>query len=242
MRSLERCAPRTRFAEICAAFAERLEKYERTEVLANHADAIYQHTLLLVGNAVDHVRQVWRVSDEIESLQAEEAALGGSNHRLMRVLRSAPVPLWVLAVLRDTPRSHILSLTAEQLLELAGLDGPSFRFKRVTREDALTEATAVLDLLRILAVLGLEPSSWNEFLRGLAARLEHADHIQASRVEEVPVPPRPCRPPGELVTAAPRVPRAPGHVVPRCSTGRGRTQLRCLGRRGGRGGRPTALL
>ncbi|MFD9118833.1 hypothetical protein [Streptomyces bottropensis] len=242
LRELAKCvAPETPFAQLCERRADALlvlaEKVSEMPE-ANEASMPRMGSLLLTNQAVEYVARLWRFAEQIEKLQGEQAALGGDHHRRLRVLKAAEIPLWALNALGGMSEDSLKTMTPEKLLELSGrgIAGPALAARSSDETRLLREAEAVLALLRVLVVLGMEPTSWNEFLSRLTARLEADDTVEASRVVEFDVPPRPCRPPGELVTAEPRVPRAPGCAVPRRNRHRGRSRLH---HRGGRGGRLT---
>ncbi|WP_159401659.1 hypothetical protein [Streptomyces sp. NRRL F-5053] len=223
LRSMARCVQDTRFAEMCRDLATDVVTAEDRLVELGRADEATGIRALMIGQPMEWVVQVWRIADLMDELRARQRAWGMSHHRIARVLKSARIPMWVVGALDGIAHDDLRAMTAGELVSRAGLG-----------EVWLEEAARVLDRLRALALLGVEPADWNEFLEKLAARLEVAEASQSSLVEEVAVPPQPCHPPGALLIAEPRVPRAPGHVVPRRPIHRDRGQLHHHGGLGGR--------
>ncbi|MFB7512924.1 hypothetical protein [Streptomyces sp. NPDC056144] len=240
LRELAKCAPRTPFAQLCEDMAGDLRLFavpiNDRMMTFPEVDVVRSRSLLLTHGAVEFVARLWRLAEQLEELRGQQIALGEGHHRRLRVLKAAEVPLWALNALAVMPEDGLKTMTPKRLLELSdrGDAGTALAARDSDEARLLREAEAVLDLLRVLTVLGMEPTSWNEFLSQLAQRLEPHDTIEASRVMEFEVPPRPCRPPGELVMADPRVPRAPGFGAPRRPSRRGRSQLHHHGRRRGR--------
>lgn len=189
----------------------------------------------LAGTALEVVWLVWRSAERIGDLEAEQQDRIRRHPGRMRMLNSAEVPLWVLGALQGMSTADLTTLTPETLLALAGLeeaDGPVRHDGRL-----LSQARAALRVLRLLALLGVEPPCLNELLALLVVSIRGHDDTSSAAVQNVPLPARPCHPPGELVLAEPRVPRAPGSAVFRRFIDRDRHQLH---RSGGRGRRLTA--
>ncbi|MFD4829130.1 hypothetical protein ACFWPV_04620 [Streptomyces uncialis] len=224
LRGMARCVKDTVFAEMCLNFAASLATVGNRLAEQGRSDEATAVRALMIGQPMEWVVQVWRLADRMDELRARQNAWGKDHHRIARVLKSAHIPLWAVGALDEISSDELRAMTPSDLADLAGLGNAS-----------LAEAAHVLNRLRFLALLGIEPTVWNEFLEKLTARLEAAEVLQTSWVEEVLVPPHPCHPPGALVLAEPRVPRAPGHVVPRRITPQGRRRLHHVG---GRGGRP----
>lgn len=226
LRSMARCVQDPKFAEMCLELASEVVAAEDRLAELGRADEAAALRALMIGQPMEWVVQVWRLEDQMDELRTRQKAWGMGHHRIARALKSARIPLWVVGALDEISRDDLREMTPGDLASRA-------QFGDV----ALTEAARVLDRLRALALLGVEPTDWNDFLDQLAARLEAAEDLQASRVAEVSVPPHPCRPPGGLLLTEPRVPRAPGRAVPRRIITQGRRRLH---QPGGRGGRPTA--
>nr|WP_128862185.1 hypothetical protein [Streptomyces sp. HB202] len=238
LRELVKCAAGSPFADLCEDMAGDLLHFadRASQIPDLPVDMPRMRSLMLTNGAVEFVARLWRLADQLDRLQGEEIALGEEHHRRLRVLKAAEIPLWALSALGSMPEDSLKDLTAEKLLALSsqGIAGQALAARDSDQTRLMREAETILTLLRVLAVLGVEPDSWNEFLERLTARVETDDTLEASRVVEFAVPPRPCHPPGELVMAEPMVPRAPGHPVPRRSVHRGRSQLHHHGRRRGR--------
>ncbi|AQU70085.1 hypothetical protein BBN63_31820 [Streptomyces niveus] len=220
---MARCVQDTRFAEMCLESAAAVLSIEGRLADEGRSDEATRVRAVMIGLPMEWVVQVWRFADRMDELRARQKAWGRDNHRIARVLRSAHIPLWAVDALDGISIDGLRVMTPSDLLHLAGRE-----------EVSLAEAAHVLDRLRVLALLGVEPAEWNDLLENLAAQFEAAEGIQVSRVDEVAVPPHPCHPPGALVLAEPRIPRAPGHVVPRRITPQGRRRLHHVGGRGGR--------
>lgn len=185
----------------------------------------------LAGMVLEVVWILWRSAERIGDLEAEQQERIRRHPRRMRMLDSAEVPLWVLGALQGMSTADLRTLTPEALLALAGLedaDGPDRHDGRL-----LSQARAALRVLRLLALLGVEPPCLNELLALLVVSIRGHDDTSPA-VQGVPVPVRPCHPPGELVLAEPRVPRAPGCAVFRRFIDRDRHQLHRCGVRGRR--------
>lgn len=240
LRELVKCAAGSPFADLCEDMAGDLlhfaERASKIPDLRLEPDMPRMRSLMLTNGAVEFVARLWRLTDQLDKLQGEEIALGEEHHRRLRVLKAAEIPLWALSALGSMPEDCLKDMTAEKLLVLSGqgIAGQALAARDSDQTRLMREAETILTLLRVLAVLGMEPDSWNEFLAQLTARVETHDTLEAPRVVEFAVPPRPCHPPGELVMAEPMVPRAPGHPVPRRSVHRGRSQPHHHGRRRGR--------
>ncbi|QHV83527.1 hypothetical protein C0R01_31370 [Streptomyces albidoflavus] len=223
LRAMARCVRDTKFAEMCLESAAAVVTIEGRLADEGRSDEATRLRALMIGMPMEWVVQVWRFADRMDELRARQKAWGRDNHRIARALRSAHIPLWAVDALGGISIDDLRVMTPSDLLHLAGRE-----------EVHLTEAAHVLDRLRVLALLGVEPAEWNDLLDSLTVRFEATDGTQVSRVEEVAVPPHPCHPPGALVLAEPRIPRAPGHVVPRRITPQGRRRLHHVGGRGGR--------
>ncbi|MFH8737129.1 hypothetical protein [Streptomyces sp. NPDC017964] len=214
------------FAEMCLELASGVVAAEDRLAELGRADEAVDIRALMIGQPMEWVVHVWRLADQMDELRARQKAWGMGHHRIARALKSARIPLWVVSALDGISRDDLRAMTPDDLVSRANLG-----------DVALAEAAQVLDRLRVIALLGIEPTDWKNFLDQLAARLEAAEEFQASRVAEVSIPPRPCHPPGGLLLTEPRVPRAPGRAVPRRITLQGRCRLH---QPGGRGGRLTA--
>lgn len=223
LRSMARCVRDSRFAKMCRDNAALLLVAEDRLAEEDRADEATTVRALTIGMPMEWVVQLWRLADLLSELRARQRAWGEGHHRIARVLRSARIPLWALSALEGISLQDLGAMTPGDLASRAGRS-----------EGSLREAAQVLDRLRALALLGIEPADWDEFLGKLAARLEAAEDKRASRVDEVTVPPHPCHPPGALLLTEPRVPRAPGRAVPRRVTTQGRRRLHHAGGRGGR--------
>ncbi len=224
--SLARLAPGTPFASVCERFAEAIRQLELMDVPAAWVEHSRKRELMMAGEVMRFVQHAWSLAGQIDDLQAGQDALCGRGPRTQRVLRKARIPLWVVNALKDIDPYDLRSMTAVALLDLADFKDPELLHRGERSRDAfLAEAASALQVLRVLTILNVEPAAWNELLERLDARLEAAERPDASRVGEVAVPPRPCRPPGELVLAEPRVPRAPGCVAPRRSIDMGRRRV-----------------
>lgn len=177
----------------------------------------------LAGMVLEVVWVLWRAAEHIGDLEAEQQERIRHHPRRMRMLDSAEVPLWVLSALQGMPMMDLTALTPEALLVLAGredADGPGCQ-----GDGSLSQARAALRVLRMLALLGVEPHCLSELLAFLAVSIRGRADTLPSAVQDVPIPVWPCHPPGELVLTEPRVPRAPGCVVFRRSIDRDRRQL-----------------
>lgn len=226
LRSMARCVQDPKFAEMCLELASGVVTAEGRLTELGRADEAVDIRALMIGQPIEWVVQVWRLADQMDELRARQRVWAMGHHRIARALKSARIPLWVVGTLDEISRDDLRAMTPGDLVSRANLG-----------DVGLAEAARVLDRLRALVLLGVEPTDWNDFLDQLAVRLEIAEELQASQVAEVSVPPRPCRPPGGLLLTEPRVPRAPGRAVPRRITTQGRCRLH---QPGGRGGRPTA--
>jgi hypothetical protein len=239
LRALAARAPGTRFAQACTEAAERITAFNRFTAAGDDriVESAQTVILMLVADVMRVVLDTWRETGGIATLDAQQESLSAGNDRARRVLRAARIPLWVMRALSGVDVENLRLMTAEDLVDRAGLSRPvAPRFSvagEPSPEALLADAESALRLVRFLAMLRVPPAVWNDFLEGLAGRLEATADTIVSKVGEVPVPPRPCHPPGELVMSEPRVPRAPGAAVPRDRTDRGRSRLhRCGGRRG----------
>jgi hypothetical protein len=243
LRALAACAPGTAFAQVFTQVAERITAFDRFCAAGDDrtVESARTASLMLVADVMRVVLDTWREAGGIATLDAQQKTLSAGSDRAQRVLRSARIPLWVMRVLSGVDVEDLRLMTAEDLLARAGLSQPvAPRFSAVgepSSEALLADAESALRLVRFLAMLRVPPAAWNDFLEGVAVRIEATADTTASKVGDVPAPPRPCHPPGELVMSEPRVPRAPGAAVPRDRTDKGRSRLhRC----GGRGGRSAA--
>ncbi|MET7913839.1 hypothetical protein ABZS98_37580 [Streptomyces avermitilis] len=223
LRSMARCARGSDFAEMCRTSADVLVETEDRLAEKGRTDEAVTVRALTLGTPMEWVVQLWRLADAMSELQARQKDWGKGHHRIARVLRSARIPLWAVGALDGISLDSLSAMTPGDLLSRAGLG-----------ESYLHEAAQVLDRLRVIALLGLEPTAWNMLLDTLAACLEAAADSMASCAEKRDVPLRSCRSPGELLRAEPRVPRAPGCAVPRAVTVQGRRRLHHAGGRGGR--------
>lgn len=194
--------PEGRFAAQCKDIA--------AQVLAL-GDQHLEASCMLAGMGLEVVWELWLSAQEIENLEAEQRARSQHHPRRLRMLTAAEVPLWVLSAVQDVSMAELRRLTPEKLLALAGLE--DFGSTDLERE-SLSQAGSALHLLRALALLGVEPSHLSELLALLEARVNDTDDRNGSSVRDVPIPVRPCHPPGELVLAGPCVPRAPGMCGP----------------------------
>ncbi|QKV95980.1 hypothetical protein HUT19_33120 [Streptomyces sp. NA02950] len=226
LRSMARCVQDARFAEMCRDHADHLVVAEDRLTEEGKTDEAITVRALALGMPMEWMVQLWRLADVMSELRARQKAWGENHHRIARALKSARIPLWVVAALDEIPLDDLRSMTPRDLVSRAGRS-----------EGFLTEAARVLDSLRILALLGVEPAAWNTLLDILTACLEAEAEIQASCTAKRDVLPRLCRPPGQLLRAEPRAPRAPGPAIPRSVTVQGRRRLH---RAGGCGGRLTA--
>lgn len=226
LRSMARCVQDARFAAMCRNHADHLVVAEDRLAEEGRAEEAVTVRALALGMPMEWVVQLWRLADVMSELRARQKAWGENHHRIARALKSARIPLWAVAALDEIPLDDLRSMTPSDLVSRAGRS-----------EGFLNEAERVLYSLRILALLGVEPAAWNALLDILTACLEAEAEIQASCAAKRDVPPRQCRPPGQLLRAAPCVPRAPGPVIPRSVTAQGRRRLH---RAGGCGGRLTA--
>lgn len=193
-------------------------------------DRHVEASCMLASMALEVVWRLWRAAEHINDLDAEQRERNHRHPRRMRMLNSAEVPLWVLSTLQGMSMKELKALTPEALLVLAGLEnaeGPAHDGGQL-----LDQARAALRVLRVLALLGVEPSHLGELVALLIIRVDDGDHMPSLAVQEVPVPVHPCHPPGDLVLAEPRVPRAPGGAVLRRSINRDRHQLHGCGERG----------
>ncbi|MEU4889164.1 hypothetical protein [Streptomyces xinghaiensis] len=225
LRSMARCVQGSGFAEMCRTNADLLVAAEDRLAEQGRADEAITVRALTLGMPMEWVVQLWRLADVMSELSARQKAWEQGHHRIARVLRSARIPLWAVAALDEISLDELREMTPSDLISRAGLG-----------ESSLAEAAQVLDRLRVLALLGCEPTAWNILMDTLAACLEAAADVQASHAMERNVPLQPCRSPGGLLRSEPRVPRAPGCAVPRAVTVQGRRRLH---QAGGRGGRPT---
>lgn len=223
LRSMARCVQDSRFAEMCRSNADFLVVAEDRLAEADRADEAVTVRALALGMPMEWVVHLWRLADVMSELRARQKAWGKGHHRIARVLRSARIPLWVVGVLDEISLDELREMTPSDLIGRAG-----------GRESSLAEAARVLDRLRVLALLGVEPTAWNMLLDTLAACLEAAADARASYAVERDVPLQPCRSPGGLLRSEPRVPRAPGCAVPRAVTVQGRRRLHQAGGCGGR--------
>jgi hypothetical protein len=240
LKVLAGCAPGTQFAQVCRTAAEQLVEFEKTTASGdnNVNNAFRKYAILIIGNIAQFVLQAWGAAGRIDTLAAQQENLSAGNPRARRVLKAARIPLWAVSTLSKVDTEDLRSMTAMELVRRAGLGQPHSTgfvwLGEPSQEILLADAEAALRLMRILATLRLEPTAWNAILEHVAFRLEAYEETCASRVEEVPVPPRPCHPPGGIVLSEPRVPRAPGGAAPRRRIDRDRCQLHRSGRRGGR--------
>jgi hypothetical protein len=239
LRALAGCAPGTPFAQFCSQAAEQIVALDlvRTGADANSGDAYRMVGLTMVGEVMRFVLQAWNAAGRIDALDAQQDAWCARNHRARRVLRAARIPLWVVSALSGVNSEDVRSMTAETLVERAGLSQAmvrGFDAEEPSPAALLADAESALRLLRILAALQVEPAAWNSLLEEVAARMEAVADTNATGVGEIPVPPRPCQPPGALILSEPRVPRAPGPVAPRRRIDRDRSRLRHCGGCGGR--------
>lgn len=222
LRAMARCVQDTTFAEMCLELAAQVVAAEDRLTELGRADETVAIRSLMIGQAMEWVVHVWRLADQIDDLRDRQQAWGKGHHRMARVLKSARIPLWVVGVLEDISHDELRTMTPGELVRRAGLGNIR-----------IAEAERVLDRLRALSLLGVDPTDWNELLDQLATCLDADEILPASSVGNVDVPPLPCCPPGGLVLTEPRVPRAPGHAVPRRMTTQGRRLLHQDGRCGG---------
>jgi hypothetical protein len=224
LRSMARCSQGSRFAEMCRTNADRLMTTADRLAEKDRADEAVTVRALALGMPMEWVLQLWRLADVMGELSARQKTWSKGHHRIARALKSARIPLWVVGALDEFSLDDLRDMTPSDLVSRAGRS-----------ESSLNEAARVLDHLRILALLGVEPTAWNMLLlETLAACLEAAEDVRASYAAKLDVPLRPCRPPGGLLRSEPRVPRAPGCAVPRAVTVQGRRRLHHAGGRGGR--------
>ncbi|MFF4941964.1 hypothetical protein [Streptomyces rubiginosohelvolus] len=191
------------------------------------ADINPQASCLLASYALHPIEDLWREADTINDLELDQVARSHGHPHRLRMLRSANVPLWALEELRAMPPETLWAIAPETLVDLAEVS----EIQGLGRDDLVAQAADVLCLLRILSVLASAPSEVIELLQLLDLGNDEADASFPLYVQHKQAPARACRPPGALVLAEPRVPRAPGHAVPRRPPVEGRCRLR---QRGGR--------
>ncbi|MFF9091478.1 hypothetical protein ACF1BE_35045 [Streptomyces sp. NPDC014991] len=191
------------------------------------ADTNPQASCLLASYALHPVEELWRDADTVNDLELDQVARSHGHPHRLRMLRSAKVPLWALEELLAMPPEMLWVITPETLVELAEVS----ELQGLGRDELVAQAAGILCLFRILSVLAAAPSEVIELLQLLDLGNDEAAAMSASYLQRKRAPARACRPPGALVLAQPRVPRAPGRAVPRRSNVEGRCRLR---QRGGR--------
>ncbi|MBB5959688.1 hypothetical protein FHS29_006309 [Saccharothrix tamanrassetensis] len=232
----------TVFGEMCSRIIEQVghldhsvaEYAKYTNCSPLQLKSLDGYRFMLVGEVMDFARQVWKTAGRIEEFEKRQEELCGNRARAKRLRKKTRIPLWAVGYLSGITAGDLRSLTPEDLLHRAGpgvvsrlrelvlhgnlnpmgtFDGPE-KLYGGDHSRYLDEAKTALLLMRALVALRVEAAAWEDFFRDLVARLEAVKAARVSRVAHPLVPPRPCRPPGELILAEPRVPRAPGHAVP----------------------------
>ncbi|MFJ4633416.1 hypothetical protein [Streptomyces sp. NPDC088847] len=175
-------------------------------VLKDSRPCSYLPSTVLAGHPFELITELWRSTPRITELHGRENTWSQGHPRRRNMLAAAGMPLWVLEQLHTADLRSLQDLTPEELIERAALRG----LDRYGLDHAklVEQAHAALRLLRVLMVLAVVQhqllASW------LAADTAGYEWLAS----EPPVPERPCRPPGALLLASPRVPRAPGSQAP----------------------------
>ncbi|WP_143676473.1 hypothetical protein [Streptomyces sp. EAG2] len=182
---------------------------------------------LLAYYALCPVEDLWRETVDITGLDLEQAVRSHGHPHRLRMLQAANVPLWALEELQGMPAEALWAITPETVVDLAEVS----ELPGLGLDELIAQAAGTLRLLRVLSLLSAGSSHLIELLQLLDVGNDETDEVPASPIHDVQVSVRVCRPPGALALAEPRVPRAPGRVVPRRPAVEGRDRLRPRGGR-----------
>ncbi|MFI0091852.1 hypothetical protein [Streptomyces bobili] len=175
-------------------------------VLKDSRPCSYMSSTVLASHPFELITDLWRSAPRITELHGQEHTWSQGHPRRRNMLAAAGIPLWVLEQLHTADLRSLQNLTPEELIDRAAISGLD-RYG-LGHAKLVEQAHAALRLLRVLMVLAVVQhqllASW------LVADTAGPEHP----VPEPPVPERPCRPPGALLLASPRVPRAPGGPLP----------------------------
>jgi hypothetical protein len=175
-------------------------------VLKDSQPCSYLSSTILAGHPFELLTDLWRSAPRITELHSQEHSWSQGHPRRRSMLTAAGIPLWVLEQLHTADLRSLQDLTPEELIKRAAIRG----LDRYGLDHAklVEQAHAALRLLRVLMVLAVVRHQ-------LLASWLFADTAGPEYPAlEPPVPERPCRPPGALLLASPRVPRAPGSPAP----------------------------
>ncbi|MET8699838.1 hypothetical protein ABZW10_13345 [Kitasatospora sp. NPDC004723] len=208
------CAPTTRLAAVMRKLAANIQALAESDQPRLPAIAYLASIAMSVFHEVEWTAEA--VSG-IDSARGARTANHPGRERLWRVSRA---PLWALTVLSAADPDELDELTPTLIVERADikpLDGQD-------PSGLLAEATVAIQLFRLMNLLAVVPSWITDLLRHV---IDEDLETEAAAAPEYPSGPRPAPddPPGQLITAAPRIPRGPSaerslavHIV----EGRGR--------------------
>jgi hypothetical protein len=166
----------------------------------------YLVSTILAGLPYALLTDLWQSAPTITALHRQENSWSQGHPRRRSMLAAAGIPLWVLEQLHTADLRSLQNLTPEELIERAAVRG--LDHYGLDHTTLLEQAHTALRLLRLLMVLAVVQHQLLASWLAADTAAPECPPLQPLVLE------RPCKPPGALLLASPRVPRAPGRPAP----------------------------